>query len=113
MVLLWIQCLLFLAITGYAVYVFGLIIFHRVRFVKLGVSDAEPIVWTKRLSDKALEIFGHRKLLRDRKSGIMHVIIFYGFIIVQLGAIDILIKGLGGRGLPIPGYAVFGLIQEI
>ena len=43
----------------------------------------------------------------------MHVVIFYGFLILQLGALDILIKGLGGRGLPLPGYAVFGLIQEI
>ena len=43
----------------------------------------------------------------------MHIVIFYGFIILQLGALDLILKGLIGRGLPIPGYDYFTLMQEV
>lgn len=43
----------------------------------------------------------------------MHVIVFYGFIILQFGAVDLIYKGLSGKPLPIPGYDTFSLMQEI
>jgi len=52
--------------------------------------------------------------MKDRKSGIMHLAIFYGFIILQFGALDLIWKGLTDGGhLPLPGYDAFGMIQEI
>lgn len=110
---LWVQFLLFLLITGAALHQFGSIVYNRYRTIKLGTPPDDGSRWTLRLRDFVSEVFGQRKLLEDKRSGLMHVVIFYGFLILQLGALDILIKGLGGRGLPLPGYAVFGLIQEI
>jgi hypothetical protein len=58
-------------------------------------------------------VFGQQKLLKDKKSGFMHIVMFYGFIILQFGAIGIIYKGLVGQGLPIPGYTTFLLSQEL
>ena len=61
----------------------------------------------------SVQVFGQTKLLKDKKSGIMHIVIFYGFIILQLGALDLILKGLIDRGLPVPGYDYFTLMQEV
>src|SRR5699024_11712191 len=60
-------------------------------------------------------VFGQKKLLKDKKSGIIHVMMFYGFILVQFGAIDMFVKGLSpGNHLPFgPLYPAFTFFQEI
>ncbi|MDQ6421313.1 (Fe-S)-binding protein [Paenibacillus sp. LHD-117] len=59
------------------------------------------------------EVFGHRRLMNDIRSGIMHAVYFYGFIMLQFGALDLIWKGLsGGRPLPIPFYGQFSWLQE-
>ncbi|EPD92856.1 hypothetical protein HMPREF1207_00627 [Paenibacillus sp. HGH0039] len=107
------QLILFLGVTGFGIYLFAKAVYHRYLYVKLG----QPVDWGgqigERLKDFAVEVFGQTKLLKDKKSGIMHIVIFYGFIILQFGALDIIVKGLSGHGLPLPGYEAFGLIQEI
>src|SRR5690606_16541234 len=111
-----VQCLAFLIVTGVALKMFAEVVLSRYAYVKLGRPDP-PQSWSNQLRERlrstASQVFGQRKLMQDAKSGVMHVLIFYGFIVVQFGALDLLIKGLGGRGLPIPGYETFGLIQEI
>ncbi|MFD3269933.1 (Fe-S)-binding protein [Paenibacillus dendritiformis] len=107
-----VQLILFLAVTGLGVYAFARAVIHRYMYVKLG----QPVEWDGRakrnLRDFAVQVFGQTKLLKDRKSGLMHIVIFYGFIILQVGALDIIYKGLSGRPLPIPGYEAFVLLQE-
>ncbi|MDG0872191.1 heterodisulfide reductase-related iron-sulfur binding cluster [Paenibacillus thiaminolyticus] len=108
-----VQLVLFLAVTGLGVYAFARAVIHRYMYVKLG----QPVDWDGRakrnLRDFAVQVFGQTKLLKDRKSGLMHIVIFYGFIILQVGALDIIYKGLSGRPLPIPGYEAFVLLQEV
>jgi Fe-S oxidoreductase/nitrate reductase gamma subunit len=60
-------------------------------------------------------VFGQKKLLKDKKSGTIHVMFFYGFILVQFGAIDFIWKGLApGSHLPLgPFYPAFTFFQEI
>ncbi|WP_417629233.1 (Fe-S)-binding protein [Paenibacillus solisilvae] len=60
-----------------------------------------------------VHVFGHRKLLKDIRSGILHLVLFYGFIVLQFGAADIIWKGLSGNALPLPAYQDFIRIQEI
>ncbi|UVI30857.1 (Fe-S)-binding protein [Paenibacillus spongiae] len=60
----------------------------------------------------AAHVFGHRKLLKDIRSGVLHLVLFYGFIVLQLGAADLIWKGLTGSALPIPAYGLFLTIQE-
>lgn len=106
--------LLFLLVTGYGIYLFYKAVYHRYLYLKLGESadfrQRAEGRWTEFLS----QVFGQKKLMKDPKSGLMHIVIFYGFIILQFGALDVIVKGLtGGKHLPIPGYAVFGLMQEV
>jgi Fe-S oxidoreductase len=108
-----IQFLLFLAVTGYAVYLFGRVVYHRYLYIRLGKSVNLKKEAKARLKEFAIQVFGQTKLLKDKKSGIMHIVIFYGFIILQLGALDLILKGLIGHGLPIPGYDYFTLVQEV
>lgn len=108
-----IQFLLFLAVTGFAVYLFGRVVYHRYLYIRLGKSVNLKMEAKARLKEFAIQVFGQTKLLKDKKSGIMHIVIFYGFIILQLGALDLILKGLIGHGLPIPGYDYFTLMQEV
>ncbi|GIP38864.1 hypothetical protein J31TS4_21440 [Paenibacillus sp. J31TS4] len=110
----WILYLVFLLTVGYALSLFYRAVWHRYLYIKLGQPADRPFDWKARAGELAAQAFGHKKLLKDRKSGIMHLVIFYGFLILQLGALDLIYTGLsGGRPLPIPGYPVFGLTQEI
>lgn len=110
----WMHYLAFLLVVGYALSLFYRAVYHRYLYVKLGQAVEGPLDWKNRIRELVTQGFGHRKLLKDRKSGIMHLVIFYGFIILQFGALDLIYMGLsGGEPLPIPGYAAFTLSQEI
>ncbi|MFD2612259.1 (Fe-S)-binding protein [Paenibacillus gansuensis] len=108
------QWILFLGVSGSALYLFWKVVYHRYLYIRLGrpVED-----WKDRLKQNgrqwAEETFGQTKLMKDKKSGIMHIVIFYGFIVLQFGALDLIWKGLTGHALPIPGYHAFQLTQEV
>lgn len=113
--LLLINMLAFLFVTAYAIFLFSYLIRTRLAYIRLGRKiefDGE----VKERYRKVIEnVFGQKKLLKDRKSGIIHVLFFYGFILVQFGALDFIIKGLfPGNHLPFgPFYGGFTFFQEI
>lgn len=86
------------AVIAYGVYAFAYSIYVRYRFISLGQKPPEYKDWKQRLRVTFRQVFGHSKILKDRKSGVMHLFIFYGFFVVQLGAFELMIKGF------IPGY---------
>ncbi len=63
-------------------------------YIKLGKKVEFEQNAKERLHKIWVNVFGQKKLLKDKKSGIMHVMFFYGFILVQFGAIDFMIKGI-------------------
>ncbi|OAB43578.1 (Fe-S)-binding protein [Paenibacillus antarcticus] len=106
--------LLFLAVTGYGIYLFYKAVYHRYLYLKLGGPADFRQRGEGRWAEFLSQVFAQKKLMKDPKSGLMHIIIFYGFIILQFGALDLIVKGLtGGKHLLIPGYEVFGLMQEV
>lgn len=106
--------LLFLALTGYAIYLFGRSVYRRFLYAKLGQPTPAGAGGEGSGADFLSQVFGQRKLLKDPRSGVMHIVVFYGFIVVQFGALDLIVKGLtDGRHLPFPAYEAFGLTQEI
>ncbi|PZE21085.1 (Fe-S)-binding protein [Paenibacillus xerothermodurans] len=110
-----IQFVLFLAVTGAGLFLVVKAIYARYSYIRLGrpVPASAGYAYKARMSGFVTEVLGQKKLLKDRKSGWMHVVVFYGFIILQLGAIDLIYKGLAaGEALPIPGYDLFSLLQE-
>jgi len=105
---------LFLAVTGYGLYLFYKAVYHRYLYVSLGApydfKQRSEGRWKEFLS----QVFGQKKLMKDPKSGIMHIVIFYGFVILQFGALDLIVKGLTHGGhLPLPAYELFNLLQEV
>ncbi|MEE3952374.1 (Fe-S)-binding protein [Peribacillus frigoritolerans] len=105
----------FLAITGYAVYLFSHLLYSRFMFIKLGRKSDLKHDFTKTMNSFIVNVFGQKKLLKDTKSGVMHIVLFYGFLLVQFGAIDLIWKGLKpGSHLPLGSiYPYFLLFQEI
>ncbi len=62
-------------------------------FIKLGKkSEFEPNL-KERINTVLINVFGHKKLFKDKKSGLMHLILFYSFFIIQIGLIELIIKG--------------------
>ncbi|CCQ95020.1 putative iron-sulphur-binding reductase [[Clostridium] ultunense Esp] len=109
-----IQFLAFLLVVGYAVYLFAHVVYSRYLFIRLGRKPEDQKGLKERWKALLINVFGQRKLLKDKRSGVMHVIFFYGFIILQFGAIDLILKGLiPGARLPIPFYGGFTLVQEM
>jgi Fe-S oxidoreductase len=107
--------ILFLAVTGYAIYVFAELVKTRIRYIKLGKKAEFNKTVKERIDALLIYVFGQKKLLKDKKSGTMHVMFFYGFLLVQFGAIDLIWKGLApGSHLPLgPLYPYFTFFQEI
>ncbi|MDU0075607.1 (Fe-S)-binding protein [Bacillus sp. IS1] len=112
---LMVNTLLFSAVTAYAVYLFVYLIRTRIAYIKLGQREEFDKRLKERLQKIWVNVFGQKKLLKDKKSGIIHVLFFYGFILVQFGAIDFILKGLlPDRHLPFgPLYPAFTFFQEI
>ncbi|MEW9673406.1 hypothetical protein ABLT31_31845, partial [Ammoniphilus sp. 3BR4] len=74
-----------MAVTGYAFYLFFNVVYSRYLFVKLGKkAEFEPSL-KERINAVLINGFGQRKLFKDKKSGCMHLILFYGFMIIQVG----------------------------
>ena len=84
-------------------------------YIQLGKKVEFDQKLKERLNKVWVNVFGQKKLLKDKKSGIIHVLFFYGFILVQFGAIDFILKGLvPGSHLPLgPLYPGFTFFQEI
>lgn len=104
----------FLIVTGFAVYLFVHLVYSRITFIKLGKKSNLKEDVKARITDFLINVFGQKKLLKDPKSGIMHVIMFYGFIILQFGSIELIVKGLV-RGFEYPigeAHKFFSLSQE-
>lgn len=114
-VLLWINLIAFLLVTAYAISLFVYLITTRVKYIKLGKKVEFDNRVKERIDLLKENVFGQKKLLKDKKSGIMHVMFFYGFLLVQFGAIDFIIKGLKpGWHLPFgPLYPAFTFFQEL
>ena len=113
--LLWVNLIAFLAVTAYAISLFVYVVKTRIEFIRLGKKVEFDNKFKDRMQKIWVNVFGQKKLLKDKKSGIMHVMFFYGFILVQFGAIDFIWKGLVPvTHLPLgPLYAGFTFFQEI
>ncbi|MCP3027541.1 (Fe-S)-binding protein [Halobacillus sp. A5] len=107
--------LLFLGVTAYGLYLFVRVVRTRVEYIKLGRKFEFDGEIKDRLNRVWVNVFGQKKLLKDKKSGIIHVMFFYGFILVQFGAVDFIWKGLAPDShLPLgPFYPGFTFFQEI
>lgn len=112
--LVYLNFIAFLVVTCYALYLFFQIVYSRYQFVKLGKKPAFELNLKARLNSVLINGFGQKKLFKDKKSGLMHFILFYGFFVIQIGLIEIIIKGfIKGYELPLGDvHKYFSLMQE-
>lgn len=112
--LLIINWIAFLLVIAYGIYLFIHVLRTRYEFIKLGKKAEWNQTLKERINAVWVNVFGQKKLLKDKKSGAIHVMMFYGFILVQFGAIDLIWKGLApGTHLPLgPVYPAFKVLQE-
>lgn len=109
-----IQLILFLAMVAYALYLLVHVVYSRILFIRLGKPSPDLPDLKERINAVLINVFGQRKLFKDRKSGLMHFILFYGFFIIQLGLIELILKGFI-RGYEYPlgaAHKTFVLMQE-
>ncbi|MFF5993934.1 (Fe-S)-binding protein [Lysinibacillus sp. KU-BSD001] len=104
-----------IAVILYALGLFAYLLKTRYQFIQLGRKEEFEQKLSERISDLVEKVFGQSKLLKDKKMGLIHVLFFYGFLMVQFGAIDLIWKGLApGSHLPLGGlYGFFTFFQEI
>ena len=114
-VFLWINLAAVLLVTAYAVSLFIYLLKTRLEYIKLGKKTEFDNNVKERLRNILIYVFGQKKLLKDKKMGAVHFAFFYGFILVQFGAIDFLLKGIIPEArLPFgPLYPAFTFFQEI
>lgn len=110
-----INLIAFIAITAFGFYLFAKALLTRVAYMKLGKKAEFDKAVSDGIRDVIVMVFGQVKLFKDLKSGIIHFMMFYGFILVQFGAIDMFIKGLApGKHLPLGAiYPGFTFFQEL
>ncbi|WP_433745473.1 heterodisulfide reductase-related iron-sulfur binding cluster [Falsibacillus pallidus] len=113
--LLWVNLIAFLLVTAYAISLFVYVVKTRIEYIKLGKKAEFDNNVKERMRKIWVNVFGQKKLLKDKKSGAIHVMFFYGFLLVQFGAIDFIWKGINPDShLPLgPLYAGFTFFQEI
>jgi Fe-S oxidoreductase len=70
----------FLLLTTISISLFLRLVYVRYRYLRLG----KEVDWQWRFTGAGKYIFGQQKLLKDKRSGWMHVIMFYGFHLLPM-----------------------------
>jgi Fe-S oxidoreductase len=86
--------LLFIATVLFAFVWFFASVYQKYSFVTLGHAE---IRWDQpgvRLAGWVVNVLGQRKLFKDRTPGIMHAMIFWGFVVLTVITLDFLIRGI-------------------
>src|SRR5438270_1368268 len=79
------------------------------RYMRLGRDEARIDHPWRRVRDELIVYLGQRKLLKRPYyvRGLAHAFIFWGFLIITIGTVDLLIDGIFGFHVPGAGSAVF------
>ena len=89
-----------------------------VRFLRLGRPEGRLDDLPRRAWNLLAIGFGQSKILRDPVAGPLHALVFWGFVVLQVGAIETLVRGVFPRFsyaglLPGPLHSLFLLTQEL
>ena len=104
----------FSCLSRICIYLFIQLVYTRYLFIKLGKKAEFEPNFKERINAVLINGFGQRKLFKDKKSGLMHLVLFYGFFIIQIGLIELIIKGfIKGYEFPFgEAHKYFSFLQE-
>jgi Fe-S oxidoreductase len=96
---------------------FALNVQRLLRYMRIGYAEDRTDHPWQRLANVFTVGIAQTKILRDRTAGAMHATIFWGFIVLTIGTIEILIQGVFPRFafddiLPRPLYALYVVTQD-
>jgi Fe-S oxidoreductase len=99
--------LLAVAILGFGAFTFRA--WKLYRYLRLGWNEDRANDWARRLKDELVIYLLQRKLLKRPYwiRGIAHAFIFWGFLVITLGTIDLLMSGIVGLRMPGAQSALF------
>ena len=109
---------IFLGILTLAAGFFALNVQRLVRYMRIGFAESRIDEPFHRVWNVLTVGIAQTKILRDPVAGIMHATIFWGFMVLTAGTIEIIIQGIfPGFGfhhiLPAPLFLLFSLSQDI
>jgi Fe-S oxidoreductase len=107
----------FVAILVLAAGFFALNVQRLIGYMRLGYDEDRTDRPLERWKNVFTVGIAQTKILRDRTAGPMHATIFWGFLVLTVGTIEILIQGVFPRFayddiLPRPVYAVYVATQD-
>jgi len=108
----WVRILLFLALAGAAGYISLTAFYRRYQYLMLGAQEDRFDNTDDRIRGFFKYVMGQAKVLAE-PAGIAHFIIFYGFIIISIGALDFFAYHLVGGHIPGLGSDVFVFMHEM
>ncbi len=62
--------------------------------IQSGTPEALTHTWQDRVATVLTNVFGHKKVLEDKKYGFMHFWYLYGFLILGIGHVELVLFGL-------------------
>jgi Fe-S oxidoreductase len=85
------------------------------RYMRLGRDEARIDHPWRRVRDELVVYLGQRKLLKRPYyvRGLAHAFIFWGFLIITIGTVDLLLDGIFGFHVPGIGSAVFAWTIDV
>lgn len=86
--------ILFIVVFVFALLWFGLLVQEKWSYVMLGQPLDRSQDMGRRIHSVATFVFGQKRLFKDKYSGPMHFVIFWGFIILTIGSVIFLLRGL-------------------
>lgn len=92
--LLWVNLVAFLAVTAYALSLFVYVVKTRISYIKLGKAVEFDHRVKERLEKIWVNVFGQKKLFKDKKSGIIHVMFFTDFFLFSSVRLTLFGRGL-------------------
>ncbi len=105
---------IFLAVLVVALAVFGVFLTRRVQYVLVGRPEARHDRLGTRTGGFVVYVLGQKKLFKE-PVGIVHFVIFWGFIVIAFGTLQIIGEGLWEAfSLPAIGaWPVFYLVLDV
>lgn len=105
--------IIFLAIVSFGIFYFVRNIKKIVRNIKLGKELDRTDRSNERWKNLALIALGQSKMVKRPVSGLLHIVVYAGFIIINIEILEIIIDGILGTHrvfLPILGMDVYGFL---
>jgi Fe-S oxidoreductase len=105
--------LLALAIVGFGAFFWRA--WRLYQYMRLGRDETRIDHPWRRVRDELVVYLGQRKLLKRPyyARGLAHAFIFWGFLVITIGTVDLLVDGIFGFHLPGSGSAVFAWTIDI